>query len=92
MMSSLLTSSPVDLQVADAVAGLLLIWLKLIFSDSEVAGNNAIRPHALARAGIVRPGRLVSHGHAAAADALHARRSLSHLQGVRSILKPERTR
>ena len=34
------------------------------------------RPHALAKAGILRPGRLVSHGHAAAADALHARRSL----------------
>ncbi|MEY9389581.1 hypothetical protein ABIF65_007821 [Bradyrhizobium japonicum] len=25
-------------------------------------------PHALAKAGFVRPGRLVSHGHAAAAD------------------------
>jgi hypothetical protein len=30
------------LQVPDAVAGLLVDLVELIFSDSEVAGNNAI--------------------------------------------------
>jgi hypothetical protein len=35
---------------------------------AEAAALLGDRPHALAKAGIVSPGRLVSHGHAAAAD------------------------
>src|SRR5436190_17494632 len=45
MMSSLDTSSPVSastLRYRIRCPVFLLIWLKLIFSDSEVAGNNAI--------------------------------------------------
>src|SRR4029453_15440408 len=45
MMSSLDTSSPVSastLRYRVRCPVFLLIWLKLIFSDSEVAGNNAI--------------------------------------------------
>src|ERR1043166_6592818 len=39
--------------------------------QAPIAEATALRgapPHALAKAGIIRPGRLVSHGHAAAAD------------------------
>jgi len=39
------------------------------------------RPHALAKTGIVRPGRLVSHGHATAADGF-TRPPFAHPEGV----------
>jgi len=45
MMSSFETSSPVSASTFKYLIRwpvFLLIWLKLIFSDSEVAGNNAI--------------------------------------------------
>ena len=51
MMSSVvdfLAGLGVDLQVADAVAGLLLNLIETIFSVSDVAGNNAI-VHVTAR-------------------------------------------
>src|ERR1700694_1561466 len=48
---------------------------------AEAAALLGDRLHALAKAGIVRPGRLVSHGHAAAADGF-TRPPFAHPAGI----------
>src|SRR3981081_403796 len=48
---------------------------------AEAAAFMGDRLHALAKAGIVRPGRLVSHGHAAAADGF-TRPPFAHPVGI----------
>ena len=48
---------------------------------TEAAALLGDRPHALAKAGIVRPGRLVPHGHATAADGF-TRPPFAHPEGA----------
>lgn len=48
---------------------------------AEAAALLGDRAHALAKAGIVCPGRLISHGHATAADGL-TRPPFAHPEGV----------
>src|ERR1700759_3618111 len=53
-------------------------------SITEAAAHLGDRSHALAKAGIVRPGRLVSYGHAAAADGF-TRPPFAHPVGIHEM-------
>jgi hypothetical protein len=54
------------------------------FSEFVAAALLGDRPHALAKADVVSPGRLVSHGHAAAADGF-TRPPFAHPVGIHEM-------